>query len=137
MKNKKVYIVILIVSVVVFLVCNIKEEKRFIFKNHAKTLIVKKSLNFGHKKLGEVVSGNFIIKNVSNETFIIAKILCKEDESIVFNNNFANKVVLPDQVKVINVEFLTKERGKIVRIIEVVSNSTSGIIKLELKGIVE
>ena len=137
MKNKKIYILILVISVVIFLVSNIKEEKRFIFKSYARTLIVEKSIDFGNKKLGDVVSENFIIKNVSNETFIIAKILCKEDDSIIFNNNLTNKVVLPNQVKVINVEFLTKEKGKIFKIIEVVSNSTSGIIKLELKGIVE
>jgi hypothetical protein len=134
MKNKTIFITIILLFLVMFLFLNIKQEVRF--NRYASTEITESSFNFGVIRLGEKVNKVFKIKNKSKkEPFVVIKIAT--DEDVVCNKNIENKAILPDQEKLISVEFKPTSRGKITKKIKIESNSSSGLIELELKGIVE
>jgi hypothetical protein len=60
----------------------------------------------------------------------------RSNSDMFFEGTILNKPVLEGETKSIVVRFVPETRGKLVRVIEVISNSTSGIIKLELTGTV-
>ncbi|WP_281240392.1 DUF1573 domain-containing protein [Flavobacterium praedii] len=74
----------------------------------------------------------YAIENISDKHFVISEL--QSDKDVFFEGTILDKSNFPGQKKSIYVQFIPESKGMISRQIEVVSNSTSGIIKLELKG---
>lgn len=110
-------------------------EKEITFSEYAKTKIENKIIDFGVAKLGDTIKQVYAIENISDKHFVIAGLM--SDKDVFFKGTILDKSNFPGQKKVIYVQFVPEIKGRVSRQIEVVSNSTSGIIKLELKGIVE
>ena len=134
MKNKTIYITIVSFFLAIFCFLNIKKEVRF--NRYAETEIIENSFDFGAIKLGKKINKVFSIKNKSKkEPLIVTKI--SSDNDVVCNKGIFNLAVLPGQEKLIFVEFTPTLRGKVAKKIQIESNSSSGLIELKLKGIVE
>ena len=133
MKNRRTYILIGLLALIVFIAMNIKKE--ITFSEYAKTKIENKIIDFGVAKLGDTIKQVYVIENISDKHFVIAELMSQKD--VFFKGTILDKSNFPGQKKVIYVQFVPETKGSVSRQIEVVSNSTSGIIKLELKGIVE
>jgi hypothetical protein len=132
MKNKRLYIILGLILFIIFILLNIKIETKF--NKYAKTAIYKQRIDFGTAKLGDTILQVYHIDNVSKDFFVVTEVRSNSD--MFFEGTILNKPVLEGETKSIVVRFVPETRGKLVRVIEVISNSTSGIIKLELTGTV-
>jgi hypothetical protein len=133
MKNKIIYILIGLAAFVIFIAMNIKKE--ITFSEYAKTKIENRIIDFGVAKLGDTIKKVYAIENISDKSFVISDL--QSDKDVFFEGTILDKSNFPGQKKSIYVQFIPETKGIVSRQIEVVSNSTSGIIKLELKGRVE
>jgi hypothetical protein len=133
MKNKSIYVLLGLAALVIFIAMNIKKE--ITFNEYAKTKIENRIIDFGIAKLGDTIKQVYSIENISDKHFVIAELI--SDRDVFFEGTVLDKSNFPGQKKTIYVQFIPETRGIISRQIEVVSNSTLGIIKLELKGRVE
>ena len=133
MKNKIIYILIGLAAFVIFIAINIKKE--ITFSEYAKTKIENRIIDFGVAKLGDTIKKVYAIENISDKSFVISEL--QSDKDVFFEGTILDKSNFPGQKKSIYVQFIPETKGIISRQIEVVSNSTSGTIKLELKGRVE
>lgn len=133
MKNKIIYILIGLAAFVIFIAMNIKKE--ITFSEYAKTKIENRIIDFGVTKLGDTIKKVYAIENISDKSFVISDL--QSDKDVFFEGTILDKSNFPGQKKSIYVQFIPETKGIVSRQIEVVSNSTSGIIKLELKGRVE
>ncbi|VXB08474.1 hypothetical protein FLAVO9R_110030 [Flavobacterium sp. 9R] len=133
MKNKKLYVIIGLSLFVVFILLNIKIETKF--NKYAKTTIDKKMIDFGTAKVGDTIMQVYHINNVSKNLFVVTEVDSNDDVS--FEGTILNKPILGGETKSIVVQFVPETKGRVLRVIEVISNSTSGIIKLELKGTIK
>lgn len=133
MKNKIIYILAGLAAFVVFIAMNIKKE--ITFSEYAKTKIENRIIDFGVAKLGDTIKKVYAIENISDKSFVISDL--QSDKDVFFEGTILDKSNFPGQKKSIYVQFIPETKGIISRQIEVVSNSTSGTIKLELKGRVE
>jgi len=130
MKNKIIYILIGLASFVIFIAMNIKKE--ISFSEYAKTKVENKVIDFGVAEVGDSIKQVYVIENISDKYFVISEL--RSDKDVFFEGNILDKSNFPGQKKSIYVQFIPETKGIISRQIEVVSNSTSGVIKLELKG---
>lgn len=133
MKNKIIYILAGLAAFVVFIAMNIKKE--ITFSEYAKTKIENRIIDFGVAKLGDTIKKVYAIENISDKSFVISEL--HSDKDVFYEGTILDKSNFPGQKKSIYVQFIPETKGIVSRQIEVVSNSTSGIIKLELKGRVE
>jgi hypothetical protein len=133
MKNKALYILAGLAVFVVFIAMNIKKE--ITFSEYAKTKIENRIIDFGVAKLGDTIKQVYTIENISDKHFVISEL--QSDKDVFFEGTILDKSNFPGEKKLIYVQFIPETRGIISRQIEVISNSASGIIKLELKGKIE
>jgi hypothetical protein len=133
MKNKIIYILIGLVAFVIFIAMNVKKE--ITFSEYAKTKIENKVIDFGVANLGDTIRRVYEIENISDKHFVISGL--RSDKDVFFDGTILDKSNFPGQKKSIYVQLIPETKGIISRQIEVVSNSTSGIIKLDLKGRIE
>lgn len=133
MKKKYVYILVALIVFIVFVATNIKKE--YTFNKYAKTTIDKKMIDFGTAKVGDTIMQVYHINNVSKNLFVVTEVDSNDDVS--FEGTILNKPIFGSETKSIVVQFVPETKGRVLRVIEVISNSTSGIIKLELKGTIK
>ena len=133
MKKKYVYILVALIVFIVFVATNIKKECTF--NKYAKTTIDKKMIDFGTAKVGDTIMQVYHINNVSKNLFVVTEVDSNDDVS--FEGTILNKPIFGGETKSIVVQFVPETKGRVLRVIEVISNSTSGIIKLELKGTIK
>ena len=92
-------------------------------------------IDFGTARVGDTIIQVYHINNVSKNLFAVTEV--NSDDDVSFEGTILNKPVFGGETKSIVVQFVPETKGKVMRVIEVISNSTSGIIKLELKGTVK
>ena len=130
MKNKIIYILMGLAAFVIFIAMNIKKE--ISFSEYAKTKVENSVIDFGVAEIGDIINQVYAIENISDKHFVISEL--RSDKDVFFESTILDKSNFKRKKKSIYVQFIPESKGIISRQIEVVSNSTSGIIKLELNG---
>ena len=132
--KKKISIVLALLGVlIIFGFLTYKEEVSY--SKYAKIIVFNRVHNFGVAKAGDTISYEYKIKNISNEPFTITNVT--SDKDVLFKKTRIKKIIDSIQETSIYVQFVPETKGRVKRIIKVESNSSAGLINLELKGVVK
>lgn len=134
MNKKKIKIIISILFILIIIGFNIKKEYKF--NKYAEINIDNNSHDFRFINKRDTVMCYFCLKNVSKNPFFIIEIL-NDNKDVLINSEKIKKIINPNQEINIELKYIAKEKGKFYRNIFIVSNSSLGKIKLDIKGIVK
>lgn len=131
MRKILIYTTIFILFLSILAILTYKEEKKF--DKYADIKILNNPCNIGEITLNDTINHKFILKNVSNNLFVINKVF---PSCTCTNVNYSkNKANLNETIEV-NVKYIPKieQIGNIKVVVFLECNANKGIVKLELLG---
>ncbi len=129
---KRKYYIIGIFTLILLIISTHKTKT--VYDKFAKTTISNKEYDFGMISSNDTVIHTFVIKNISNNPFVIAKILPSCTCTII--DSIPKKLYKKDESLNIKTQFIpkTNQKGHVENIVLVECDSEDRVIKLILKG---
>ena len=126
MKKKILLIFLALCLITVYGLATTKKEIKFsIF---SKINVLDKTLTLGEVALGEKIENEFLIKNISENPFVITNL--ESDDDVSFHGTTIRDVINLDEFTTIKFQFKPIKKGKYLKKIKVISNSDSGNFNL-------